>query len=167
MIFAKPHRQLTRTATAFVLSVISAITATSCCATAPPPEATEASIEAEVLARLREFEATERTLSAPALLDFLDPEFTMLQDGTRVDHAATVVQMEATLPTLRSFEPRFDDVEVLVLSQDHALTSMIFHDEITDAEGTVTRMQGPSTLLWRKRQGTWRILFADSDHYPK
>lgn len=150
--------QVVRALVAFTFGTLAALTAASCCATAPPPAVRDASVEAEALARLREFESTERTLSTPALLAFLDPEFTMLQDGTRVDHAATVVQMESTLPTLSAFEPRFDDVQVHVLAEDHALTSMIFHDEITDAEGTVTRMHGPSTLLWRKRQGTWRIL---------
>ena len=123
-------------------------------------------VREQVLAELRAFEAAERTLDPAAVLAFIDPEFRMFQDGERVDYAATVAQMEATLPTLRLFEPRFEDIEIIVIGPDAALSSMTFHDVITDAQGVTTRMRGPSTMLWRRRGGEWRIVFADSDHYP-
>lgn len=119
----------------------------------------------EVIKALRAFESAERNLSLESVTGFLDPEFRMLQDGHRVDYESTMTQMHKTLPTLQAFEPRFEDVQVLVLSPDTAVTSMIFHDVITDASGQVTRTWGPSTLVWRFRNGRWRILFGDSDHY--
>ncbi|MEQ8765737.1 MAG: nuclear transport factor 2 family protein [Planctomycetota bacterium] len=123
---------------------------------------------AEVREAMRQFEAQEKERSVDGLLSFLDPEFGMLQDGQRVGHAATVDQMKMSLPSLRSFEPRFDDIEIRALTEDLALTSMVFHDVITAGDGSVTRMWGPSTLLWRRsNDGKWRILFADSDHYPE
>ena len=90
----------------------------------------------------------------------------MLQDGKRVDYASTVQQIRSVLPTLAAFEPRFEEVEVLVLAPDTALTSMVFHDEITAGDGSLSRMWGPSTLVWKLRDGVWRIVFGDSDHYP-
>jgi ketosteroid isomerase-like protein len=124
-------------------------------------------VSRQVLAALRAFEQAEGTRDPLAVLGFLSPDFSMLQDGRRVGHEETVAQIRATLPTLRAFEPEFHDVEVLVLAHDAALTSMVFHDVLTDAEGATTRMWGPSTLLWRKRDGSWRVVFADSDHYPE
>jgi len=144
-----------------------ALTATSCLGTGvhgDPPD--RGRIEADVLAALHAFEAAERTLDPDRLIPFLDPEFSMLQDGRRVSYEETVRQMRTTLPALRAFEPSFTDVEVVVLARTAAVTSMRFDDVITAASGEVTAMWGPSTLVWRLRDGVWRILFADSDHYP-
>lgn len=122
-------------------------------------------VEAEVMTALRAFEAAERTRSPEAVIAFLDRSFTMLADGKRYDYAETTAQMRATLPNLRAFEPRFEDVRLLPLARDAALTSMVFHDVMTDAEGVTSAVWGPSTIVWRKRGDAWRIVFADSDHY--
>ncbi len=118
----------------------------------------------EVLVALRSFEAAQRTLDPDAVIAFLAPEFSMLQDGVRFDRESTVEQIRAALPTLRAFEPRFEDVQVIVLAPDAALTSMTFRDRTTAADGAITNTSGPSTLLWRLHAGRWRIVFADSDH---
>ena len=73
-----------------------------------------AAVHDEVLATLRAFEAAERTLDPDAVIAFLDPEFSMFQDGVRADYAATVEQIRASLPKLRSFDARFDDIEIEV-----------------------------------------------------
>lgn len=112
-------------------------------------------------------EAAERTRDPDALIVFLADDFEMLQDGRRVDRAATVAQMRATLPTLREFTPRFDDLRVIVLDRDTALSSLIFHDDLVDEKGKRLRMWGPSTMLWQRRAGSWKMVFADSDHYPE
>jgi len=163
-----PRRSFPFPTLAGALAALLLSIASGCRSAAPAPglEGLDG-VRAEVLAALRAFEAAERELSPDALLAFLSPEFSMLQDGHRVDHDHTVEQIRTTLPTLRSFEPRFDQVEVLVLAPDAAVTSMIFHDVITGADGTVTRMWGPSTLVWRREAGGWRIVFGDSDHYPE
>lgn len=126
-----------------------------------------ATVTAELRATLDAFLAAERARDVDALLAFLAPDFRMLQDGMRVDHDATVAQMRATLPTLRAFRARFDDVQVIPLTRDWALSSLVFHDEIVAADGSELAMWGPSTMLWRRDGGRWRLVFADSDHYPE
>ena len=37
---------------------------------------------------------------------------------------------------------------------------------IIDQDGNVTEMWGPTTFLWKREDGKWRIAYADSDHYP-
>lgn len=124
-------------------------------------------VTAELHATLDAFLAAERARDVDALLAFLAPDFHMFQDGVRVDHDATVAQMRATLPTLQAFRPRFDDVQVIPLTRDWALSSLVFHDELVAADGTELAMWGPSTMLWRRDDGRWRLVFADSDHYPE
>jgi len=131
-----------------------------------PAEADAARVEAQLREALAAFEAAQRRLDAEAVIAVLAPDFTMLQDGVRVGHDATVAQIRATLPSLRALHTRFDDVEVHVLGPDTALTSMRFDDVVTDADGSTVRTWGPSTMLWRRRDGRWRLVFADSDHYP-
>lgn len=134
----------------------------SACAT--PPEAQTARA---VLERLRAFQAAERERDPDRLLTFLAEDFSMFQDGQRVDRATTEQQMRSTLPTLARFEPSFEDIQVLVLAPDAVVTSLTFRDAITLADGTVQRSHGPSTMVWRKRAGEWLMVFADSDHYPR
>lgn len=124
------------------------------------------STRAAVIEATHDFERLERERDVEGVLACLAPGFYMYQDGHRVDLATTVAQIKGTLPTLRAFEPRFEDVEVIILGRDAALVSMLFHDVITDANGTTTRLWGPTTLLWRRHNETWRIAYADSDHYP-
>ena len=150
-------RRLGRGLAALTLSLAAA------CHSAPHDPA---AVEAELRDALAAFEAAQRALDVDAVLGYLAEDFSMLHDGTRVDHAATVQQIRLTLPNLRAFEPRFEDIQVLVLGPDLALTSMTFRDAVTDALGVTHRQRGPSTLLWRRVQGDWRIVFADSDHYP-
>ncbi len=123
-------------------------------------------VEAEERVTLRAVEAAERSLDPDAVLAFIAPDFVMVQDGRHVDYDATVEQIRSTLPTLRAFEPHFDEILVFVLDADTALTTLIFRDEVTDADGNTLRMWGPSTMLWLRRDGRWQIAFADSDHYP-
>ncbi len=53
-----------------------------------------------------------------------------------------------------------------VLSRDTAFTTMIFRDAITDGDGVTTRVRGPITMVWKRIDGEWLIIFVDSDHYP-
>jgi len=124
------------------------------------------SVETEVLAATRAFEAAERALDVEAILGFIAPGFYMYQDGRRVGHDEVLEQIRSSLPSLRSFDARWEDVEVLVLGPDTALVSLVFRDEIVDAEGTTSRAWGPTTFLWRRLGDAWRVAYADADHYP-
>lgn len=122
-------------------------------------------IAAEVLAATRAFEAAEHSRDADAVLAFLAPEFYMYQDGTRVGRDEVAAQIQQTLPALQAFEPRFDDIEIIELGEDAALVTLTFFDEIRGADGVTTQARGPTTLLWRRRDGRWLLEYADADHY--
>ncbi len=154
---------LSRASRACLATLALVVVATACRGPSTAPADSDRAA-GEVLVALRSFESAQRTLDPDAVIAFLAPEFSMLQDGVRVDRDSTVEQIRSSLPTLRAFEPRFDDVQVVVLAPDAALTSMTFRDQATAADGTITRTSGPSTLLWRLHEGRWRIAFADSDH---
>lgn len=111
-------------------------------------------------------EVAEDARAAEALVRFLVADFEMLQDGQRVGYIDTIIQRRATMHTLASFGGHWDDVQILPIGSDAALTSMIFHDEIAFTDNREIRIWGPSTLLWRKRAGRWQVVSADSDDYP-
>jgi ketosteroid isomerase-like protein len=125
-----------------------------------------AAIESAVIESVRAFEQAENERNAERLLGFLDEDFYMYQDGERVDYETVVQQIRTTLPSLQSFEARFEDIEVEVLSPHSAMVSMLFFDKIIDQDGNETEMWGPTTFLWKRENGQWRIAYADSDHYP-
>jgi ketosteroid isomerase-like protein len=122
-------------------------------------------IDREVRAALSAFADAQRRRDPDAVLAFLAHDFGMMQDGARVDGATTRQQIRGSLANLRAVEPSFSDVVVLPIAEDAALTSMAFRDTVTAADGSVLRARGPTTLLWCKRFGEWRIVFADADHY--
>ncbi len=126
----------------------------------------QSQVEQEVREVLRFMEQAERDLDSDKILSLLSPEFSMFADGHRVDHDTTVQQIQSTMPLLQSFHASFQDIEVIVLGPNTAVSSMKFHDVITNAEGEVSTMWGPSTMVWRKEDEQWKMLFADSDHYP-
>jgi ketosteroid isomerase-like protein len=123
-------------------------------------------VESDVMTAIRAFEDAERDCAAERMIAFLDPQFTMLHDGQRCGYDEIVRQMRESMPTLKDYKPRFDDVRVIAIAPDAALTSMTFHDEFTGEGGETIRLRGPTTLLWRKRPEGWLIVYADADHYP-
>ena len=138
------------------------------CESGPPSlsETEQSQIEQEVRAALDAFADSERRLDAESAVSFLGPEFYMYADGTRIDGETVEAQIRATLPTLQRFDTTWSDIEVTVLGPELALVSLIFRDAITDAEGSTTRQKGPTTFVWRRLEGEWRILYVDADHYP-
>lgn len=130
------------------------------------PDARDAMIVEEVTRATRAFERAERERDAERVLGFLDPEFYMYVDGSRVDYATVVEQIGSTMPTLQRFDAEFSDLEVIVLGPGGASVSFTFRDVITDAQGTTTRKKGATTMLWKRRGKDWRIVYVDADHYP-
>lgn len=126
-----------------------------------------AAIAAEVRDAVDAFARAERRRDTETIVGFVAPGFYMYGDGVRSDYETVTAQMRATIPTLRRFDTTWSDVEVNVLGRDHAFTSMLFQDAITDAQGVTTRLRGPSTMVWRRIDGAWRIIYVDADHYPE
>ncbi len=137
------------------------------CTYSPAPDpAMPARVEAAVRPRLASFLAAERARDADAVLEHLHYEFYMYQDGTRVDYTTVSRQIRDFLPALREFETEFENIEVLALSKNAALTTMTFRDRVTAADGSVKASRGPTTMLWQRVHGVWKLTFADADHYP-
>ena len=123
-------------------------------------------IERSVLAAVDGFADAERRRDVEAILAFIAPDFYMYADGDRVDYETVAGQIRSTMPALQRFETTWSDVEVTVLARDQALVSLVFRDAVTGGDGVTTRLRGPTTFVWSRRDGDWRIIYADADHYP-
>lgn len=123
-------------------------------------------IESSLRAAVEAFRDAERRRDPEAILAFIAPEFYMYADGARADYETVAAQIRSNMPSLQRFETTWSDVEVTLLGQDHALVSFVFRDAVTDGAGDTTRRQGPTTFVWSFRDGEWRIIYADADHYP-
>ena len=130
------------------------------------PAAERIAIVEEVRAEVDAFAAAQQRLDAEAAIAFLAPDFRMYVDGEATDYETVVEQIRTTLPSLQRLESNWSDIEVLVLTRDHALVSLVFQDKLTTSAGESTRSWGPTTFLWSRIDGVFRIRYADADHYP-
>jgi ketosteroid isomerase-like protein len=149
-----------------VLTSIATVASLSACATETPeawdPESVRTAVEAATWA----FHAADTARDAEAVIDLLWPDFTMLADGARVEHAEVVAGSREFMAGLELFDTEWTDVRVLALAPDVAVSSFLFRDSIVTATGELIRSRGPTTLVWVRREGTWRVLLGDADHYP-
>lgn len=90
----------------------------------------------------------------------------MLVDGNRVSYDDAVTGSREFMPSLEIFATDWSDLRITPLGPDHAVASFQFRDSIVTKTGTLTQAHGPTTFVWERRHGEWRILFADADHYP-
>ena len=112
------------------------------------------------------FEEAERSRDPERLIAYLAFDFYMYTDGIRTSYDSVTASMRRTLGTMQHFEPGFAEVEVRVLGRDAALVSLTFRDSIITASGDLLQFQGPTTLIWERLEGQWRLVYADADHYP-
>lgn len=132
----------------------------------PMPLEERAETEAEVRSALEAFAEAQERLDAEAAIAFLAPDFRMYVDGVATDYDTVVQGIRTTLPGLQRLESNWSDVEVMVLTKDHAIVSLVFQDTATTSDGSKERSWGPTTLLWSRLDGVFRIHYADADHYP-
>jgi len=122
-----------------------------------------ASVRADVEALVWTFHAADTAMDAEAVIGMLWPDFEMLVDGERLSFEQVAQGSREFMSSLRSFHTVWSDLEVLPLSPDLAITSFIFRDSILTAEGQLLQSRGPTTLLWERRGGEWRITTSDLD----
>jgi ketosteroid isomerase-like protein len=117
---------------------------------------------------LRSFEAAERALDADGLIRHFAaiPDFYLYNDGQRLSYEAMTTGVRSAFPTLRSLEGGFDDIQIIVLASDAALSTARFQETVTDRTGSSTRQHGVASWLWRQIEGEWRIVYGHVDHYP-
>jgi len=123
-------------------------------------------VTSEVEAAVWAFHAADTARNAEAVIMLLWPEFEMLVDGNRVSYDDAAAGSREFMPSLEIFATDWSDLRITPLGPDHAVASFRFRDSIVTKTGNLIQAQGPTTFVWERRHGEWRILFADADHYP-
>ncbi len=90
----------------------------------------------------------------------------MLVDGSRIGYRDVVEGSRAFMAELEVFYTEWTDLHIIPLGPDVAVFSFLFKDSIVTLEGEVTRSTGPNTFVWERREGEWRVIYGDADHYP-
>lgn len=124
------------------------------------------SVVAQVEAAVWEFHAADTARNAEGVIALLWPDFSMLADGQRMDYGQVAQGSRAFMATLESFHTEWTDLEITLLGSNAAVSSFRFRDSIITREGDLIQARGPTTLVWQRRGGEWRVLRADADHYP-
>lgn len=123
------------------------------------------SVVEQVEAAVWAFHAADTARNAEGVIDLLWPEFTMLVDGRRLTYPEVAAGSREFMATLESFHTEWSDLEIVSLGSDAAISSFVFRDSIVTRDGEVNQAHGPTTFVWQRRAGEWRVLFADADHY--
>lgn len=156
---------LTYTAGAMIL-----LASLGCAGTSGRPSGLSSTDSSDVIAEVEvavwAFHAADTARNAEAMIGLLWPEFEMLADGERVAFSQVVEDSRVFLATLDLFHTVWSDVRVIPIGRDAALSSFRFRDSIVTHSGELIQNRGPTTFLWERRNGEWRVLYADSDHYP-
>jgi ketosteroid isomerase-like protein len=123
-------------------------------------------IVAAVEARVRSFEAAERSRDAERLIAHFAsvPEFHFYHDGRRATYALMTAGVRGALPGLRSLEVGYGDVEVSVLSGDALVSATFRRETVADSTGAPSRSQGAVSWLWRNIDGQWLIVHGHISH---
>jgi Domain of unknown function (DUF4440) len=150
-----------------LLKYLALVLALGGCADTPnPQEDVDLSrVTAEVTAAMWAFHAADTARDAEAVVGLLWPEYSMLVDGTRLGYAEIVEGTRKFMAELEVFHTRWTDLNVIPLHESAAVASFQFRDSIITAAGDTIRSRGPTTLIWARRAGEWRLLFGDADHY--
>ena len=141
------------------------VLATGCTAAESPPVEGE-SVTVAVQSATEAFLDAQRARAPEDAIRLLAPEFYMYADGVRLGYDSVAAQIRRTLPALTALEPTWERVEVRPLGPNHALVTATFRDFIIGAEGDTSRLRGPTTLIWRRYESGWKIIYADAVHYP-
>ena len=144
------------------------------CVDAPdePRAGDPAQVSAEVEAALAveaavwAFHAADTAKDAEAVIGLLWPDFTMLADGNRISYGDAVAGSREFMAGLELFDTEWTDLQITVLGPDAAVASFQFRDSIVTSAGDLIQNRGPTSFVWQRRAGEWRLLFADADHYP-
>lgn len=144
----------------------------ACGEPAPEPEpasdlaSVEAEVEAEVEAAVWALHAANTAVDAERVAALLWPDYEMLVDGRRLDYDQVVEGSREFMATVDVLHATWSDLRIIPLSPDAAVSSFLFRDSIVTRSGELIENRGPTTLLWERRGGEWRMKFGDADHYP-
>lgn len=120
----------------------------------------------QVKFQVNAFHAADTALNSDKVIDLLWPEFTMLADGNYIEFNDVKTGSKKFMTSLKSFNTQWNDLRIIPLGKNHAISSFIFIDSLVAKDGTITKSKGPNTFIWEKRDGEWKVLYGDADHYP-
>ena len=120
----------------------------------------------QVKIQVNAFHAADTSLNSDGVIALLWPEFTMLSDGNYIAYNDVKTGSKAFMESLKSFHTEWNDLRIIPLGSNNAISSFIFTDSLVAKDGTTTLYKGPNTFVWEKRDGVWKVLYADADHYP-
>lgn len=120
----------------------------------------------QVEAKVSEFHKADTSLNADMMVDLLWDEFTMLADGNYIQYEDVKLNSKAFMASLETFHTEWNDLRIVPISSSHAISSFIFTDSLVSKDGTTTQSRGPNTFVWEKRNGEWKVIYGDADHYP-
>ena len=120
----------------------------------------------DVRSQVKSFRQADIELNSEKIIDLLWPEFTMLADGNYLVYQDVVKGSHAFMASLEVFKTDWNDLRIIPLGENHAISSFIFVDSLVSKDGTVNRSRGPNTFVWERRDSLWKVLYADADHYP-
>jgi len=123
-------------------------------------------IAAEIEGVVWAFHAADTARDAEGVIRLLWPDFTMLVDGSRRSYDEIATGSREFMASLDFFHTEWTDLQIIPIGSDAAIASLQFRDSIMTHMGDLIRTRGPTTFLWERRNGEWRLRFADADHYP-
>ncbi|NNC71006.1 MAG: nuclear transport factor 2 family protein [Flavobacteriaceae bacterium] len=129
-------------------------------------EINSAEVVVQVKKQVKAFHAADTALNAQGVIDLLWPEYTMLVDGKYIDYEEVITGSISFMASLDVFHTEWKELRIIPIGNSHAISSFIFTDSIVAKDGTITQSRGPNTFVWEKRDGVWKVIFGDADHYP-
>ena len=142
----------------------------SACSFEPIPDGVSADEQSalieEVEAAVWAFHAADTAMDAEGVIGLLWPEYYMLADGQRTGYEDVARGSRDFMAGLDLFATEWTDLRITPLGPDAAVASFQFRDSIITKSGELIRSQGPTTFVWERRAGEWRLVYADADHYP-
>jgi len=121
-------------------------------------------MSAEVEEKVWAFHAADTAKTVEGVIALLWPDFSMLVDGNRVSYDKAVGGSRQFMASLELFATEWTDLRIT--PTDAAVASFQFRDSIITSAGELIQNRGPTSFVWQRRDGEWRLLFADADHYP-
>ena len=111
------------------------------------------------------FHKADTSLNAQAVMDLLWPEYEMLVDGKFTAYKDLEEGIGEFMSSLKYFHTEWTDLKIIPIGPNHAISAYIFHDSIMTKQDKLIKAYGPNTFVWEKRDGVWKVIYGDADHY--
>lgn len=129
-------------------------------------EVREEAVREAVNSAVESFRAADLARDAEAVVAHLWPDFTMLVDGSWTSYEDVRQGTHEFMSGLELFHTDWTELKIIPLGPRLAVSGFQFRDSIITTEGELIQNRGPTTLIWEQRDGEWRMLYGDADHYP-